>query len=439
MRTFPSIQPPPSPCLVALSGGADSVALLLLLHERGIRITAAHCNFHLRGAESDRDETFVRQLCEGLGVPLHVQHFDTAGEAEHTGESIEMAARRLRYAWFQTLMQQTGCRAVAVAHHMDDNAETLLLNLMRGTGLRGLTGMDAAHEAVVRPLLAWSRADVLAFLEERRQTYVDDSTNADVHYRRNFVRHKLLPLMRQVNPHIAASLHHTAHRLQQAEALYLDAVHRWLDTLVQPTTYGTCIALDALQASPSPEALLHEWLAPCGFSATQTAAALHMAVGRYVQSGQWLCVRSHAHLELTQQPLPTPPRQLQGTEGSMRLDERHVLTWRTLPRTALQHLPSEPHVAALDAALLQAPLSIRRPQEADRFVPLGMRGSQLLSNFFTNRHLSRAARLHAWLLTDAEGIVWVVGQRLAQRAALTEHTHTVLLLQVQPCPAADAP
>ena len=123
----------------------------------------------------------------------------------------------------------------------------------------------------------------------------------------------------------------------------------------------------------------------------------------------------------------------------MRLDERHVLTWRTLPRTALQHLPSEPHVAALDAAVLQAPLSIRRPQEADRFVPLGMRGSQLLSNFFTNRHLSRAARLHAWLLTDAEGIVWVVGQRLAQRAALTEHTHTVLLRQVQPCPAADAP
>ena len=177
--------------LVALSGGADSVALLLLMHEAGYRIEAAHCHFGLRGEESDRDARFAADLCRRLGVRLHTVRFDTRAEARSHGESIEMAARRLRYTWFADLLRRHDLSAVCVAHHMDDDVETMLLNLVRGTGIHGLTGMAYARPGVVRPLLDATRADILAYLAARGQDYVTDSSNADTAYKRNLVRHRV--------------------------------------------------------------------------------------------------------------------------------------------------------------------------------------------------------------------------------------------------------
>ena len=186
--------------LVALSGGADSTALLLIMKELGYKLQALHCNFHLRGEESDRDQVFVEELCLQQGVPLSVRHFQTEEEAKRRGISIEMAARDLRYEWFKKEQEERKPSYVAVAHHRDDQAETLLLNLLRGTGLRGLAGMSPSHDGIIRPLLCLSREEILAFLESRGQTYVTDSTNSERIAQRNCLRLDIIPQLQNINP-----------------------------------------------------------------------------------------------------------------------------------------------------------------------------------------------------------------------------------------------
>ena len=211
---------PDGKVIVALSGGADSVALLLLLGELGYTCEAAHCNFHLRGEESDRDERFVRHLCEERHIPLHVVHFDTARHAAGQHVSIEMAARELRYTWFEELRRKLDAQAIAVAHHADDSIETFLLNLMRGTGINGLRGIRPRNGHIVRPLLCLNREDILRYLEHCGQTYVTDSTNLQDEYTRNKIRLNLLPLMQEINPSVRQAFLRTAAHLDEAATLY---------------------------------------------------------------------------------------------------------------------------------------------------------------------------------------------------------------------------
>ena len=203
--------------IVAVSGGADSVALLLLLHEHGYRVHAAHCNFHLRGDESDRDEAFCVELCEHLGVELHRVHFDTQTYADLHKVSIEMAARELRYQWFEQLRKDMGAAGICVAHHRDDSVETVLLNLVRGTGLRGLCGIQPKNGFVLRPLLCVSRAEIEAFLNEKEQGYVTDSTNLEADVQRNIVRLRVLPLLQKLNPAVADNIQRTCENLMEAQ------------------------------------------------------------------------------------------------------------------------------------------------------------------------------------------------------------------------------
>ena len=210
--------------LVALSGGADSVALLRVLLQLGYTCEAAHCNFHLRGEESNRDETFVRNLCQQLNIQLHVQHFDTTSYAKANGISIEMAARNLRYNWFEELRQETGCQWIAVAHHQDDSIETFLLNLIRGTGIKGLRGIQPKNGYVVRPLLCVNREEILDYLQHLGQPFVNDSTNQQHDYTRNKIRLDLLPLLETINPSIRESLLQTANHLNEVHLIYNKSV-----------------------------------------------------------------------------------------------------------------------------------------------------------------------------------------------------------------------
>ena len=202
--------------LVALSGGADSVALLLLLKEHGYNIHAAHCNFHLRGEESDRDEKFCVALCEQMNIELHRVHFDTETYAELHKVSIEMAARELRYRWFEQLRQDIGAAGICVAHHRDDSVETVLLNLVRGTGIHGFVGILPRNGYIVRPLLCVSRAEIENFLHTRNQDYVTDSTNLESNVKRNRIRLEILPLLKTLNPSISDSIQQTAENIRGA-------------------------------------------------------------------------------------------------------------------------------------------------------------------------------------------------------------------------------
>ena len=211
---------PADKILVALSGGADSVALLCLLQTLGYECEAAHCNFHLRGEESDRDETFVRQLCTKRQVPLHTVHFDTLRTAEERHISIEMAARELRYEWFEKIRTKSNANVIAVAHHQDDSVETLLLNLIRGTGINGLRGIRSKNGHIVRPLLCLDRNEIINYLNRIGQDYVTDSTNLQDEYTRNKIRLNLLPMMQEINPSVKESILNTAEHLNEASAIY---------------------------------------------------------------------------------------------------------------------------------------------------------------------------------------------------------------------------
>ena len=390
--------------LVALSGGADSVALLLLLHEAQCPIEALHCNFHLRGEESNRDERFVTELCQRLGVPLHVRHFDTQDYAKRCGISIEMAARQLRYQWFEQQRVALGAQYIAVAHHRDDQAETLLLNLIRGTGLRGLAAMRPVSGHIIRPLLSHSKAEILDYLKQRGQTYVTDSTNLLHDAQRNRLRLDVIPLLQQINPRAVEHIAQAADRVAQALPYYLKGVDQ-SDTLDQVT--------------------LHERLAGCGFSATQERNILQALQGRSgtvfeSPTHRLTCNRGRIVLEARQQTSDQPPALLQ----------RVVPT--DSPLDFLQAQPKTPEYAYLDADLLPGPLSLRHPQPADRFRPLGMqRGTKLVSDFLTDRRLDRFQKQRQWLACAAGTIVWVCGLRIDHRYRVTPQTRRILVLKVE--------
>lgn len=424
--------------LIALSGGADSVSLLLMSLERGEDVqAAAHCNFGLRGAESDRDEAFVRALCERLGVRLFVRHFATSDEAARTGESIEMAARRLRYEWFAQLCREHGFDRVAVAHHQDDNAETFLLNLARGTGLRGLTGMEADGVQVVRPLLGLTRKEILAYLAEKGQDYVTDSTNTDTHYKRNLIRHELLPLLARLNPSIVRTLNDTARRLGEAERIYEYGLAALREKICQPYRGdGLRIGLAALNGSPAPATLLHEWLSPFGFTARQCEEALQMRTGAYTEAGGNMLTRTADALLAAPRSVPldeTPLPYATETETAVTLcGQKAKLLIRRQPFAGLDQIPRDRMRAALDAAALSGRLCVRSCREGDKFSPFGMRGTQLVSDYLTSRRRSRIDKLAALVVTDDAGIAWLAGERPAARCAVTERTKEIVLLTLSP-------
>lgn len=424
--------------LVALSGGADSVALLLYLIEQGKAEAAAHCNFHLRGEESNRDEAFVRQLCRNQGVPLYVAHFDTEARAAEAGESIEMAARRLRYDWFAQLCSEHSFDAVAVAHHRDDNAETLLLNLIRGTGLHGLTGIAAERPGVVRPLIDWSRRDILDYLARRGQQYVTDSTNTDTRYRRNKVRHEVIPLLRQLNPQIDRTLHETARRLTEAETIYRYGLKALLGKVVSRSADAPCWNADvaALEATPARATLLHEWLSPYGFSGEQVREALILSVGALLEAGEWLLTRTTHSLQLRQKPRQLAPVLLPeidsllfaGSKGLIAEVNGLRIGYETILRDEHFVIPREPNRVALDADSLCGRLYLRSVCMGDRFSPFGLKGTQLVSNYLTNRHRSRIEKMAALAVADEAGMVWLVNERPDSRVAVKPSTRRILIL-----------
>lgn len=386
--------------LVALSGGADSVALLRVLHTLGYQCECAHCNFHLRGEESNRDEAFVQQLCQKFDIPLHVTHFDTTDYAHTKRISIEMAARELRYQWFETLRQSIGAKVIAVAHHRDDSVETFLLNLIRGTGINGLKGIAPKNGYVVRPLLQESRENILDYLQHLNQDYVTDSTNLQDEYMRNKIRLNLLPLMKGLNPSVSESIAATAERLADAALIY----NKEREMAIQRVMKGEkVISISALLDETAPSSLLFELLHPYGFNSSQIKdiyQSLFGQSGRRFHSSQWEVLRDRDSLIL---------HSFNG-EGTNHVPP--TLTYETVDITPDFIIPRDKHIACLDADKVTLPLTVRKWQAGDKFTPLGMKGKKNVSDYLTDRKFTLFQKEHQYVACQGNKIVWLIGERI---------------------------
>ena len=403
--------------IVALSGGADSVALLLLLKEGGFNVHAAHCNFLLRGSESDRDEAFCVDLCRQLGVELHRAHFATREYAEAHKVSVEMAARELRYNWFEQLRKDIGAVGICVAHHRDDSVETVLLNMIRGTGLRGLTGIQPRNGYVLRPLLCVSRDEIEHFLAKRGQKYVIDSTNLETDVKRNKVRLQVLPLLRTLNPAVSDNIQRMIENVAEAQIV--------LDSLLYNFKKHNTLELSELEKYGSSEYVIYEWLKNYGFNGTQARQVLEAETGKIMSSSQGYDVlkdRERLIIERTLKPF-NPMRIPE--EGMYVLDEKMRLSLRK----CAAYVSKKPFVATFDAQKVVFPLTVRRVEEGDWMIPFGMRGRKLLSDLMTDRKMTVFEKRRQLVVVDAQDvIVWAVGLRIADSVAVAETTQSVLEL-----------
>ena len=392
---------PTDKVIIALSGGADSVALLCLLQTLGYNCEAAHCNFHLRGKESDRDEAFVCQLCAKRQVPLHIVHFNTVRTAEERHISIEMAARELRYEWFEEIRRKSGANVIAVAHHRDDSVETLLLNLIRGTGINGLRGIRPKNGHIVRPLLCLDRKEIINYLNRTGQDYVTDSTNLQDEYTRNKIRLNLLPMMQEINPSVKVSI------------IYKKSIEE--ATKRVQTTEGICI--DALMQETAPETLLFEILYPLGFNAAQIRdiyRALEGQPGKTFSSEHWRVVKDRKYLLI---------EAYQQVEQPLLAMEKYSLTPDFI-------IPRDKEVACFDADKLLHPLSLRLWQQGDVFTPFGMKGRKKVSDYMTDRKFSLLRKEQQWVLCCGKDIIWLVGERTDNRFRIDSSTQRVLIIHI---------
>lgn len=403
--------------LVALSGGADSVALLCILHAAGYHCEAAHCNFHLRGEESNRDEQFVRQLCKKYEIRLHTVDFDTARYATENHISIEMAARELRYNWFEEVRTKCQADVIAVAHHQDDSVETILLNLIRGTGITGLLGIRPRNGAIVRPLLCINREEILHYLQSIGQDYVTDSTNLEDEYTRNKIRLNVLPLMQTINPSVKNSLIETSNYLNDVSAIY----NRYIEEAKTRITTSEGIRIRQLLKEPAPEALLFEILHPLGFNSAQIkdiANSLHGQPGKQFNSKEWRVIKDRELLLLENAQ----------SENKEELPFQIIKEEKEYTPDFL--IPREKGIACFDADKLNGEISYRKWQTGDTFVPFGMKGKKKISDYLTDRKFSISQKERQWVLCCGERIAWLIGERTDNRFRIDETTQRIVIYKI---------
>ena len=447
--------------IVALSGGADSVSLLFVLkhleHELGISVEAAHCNFHLRGAESVRDEEFCKQLCGRLDVPLHLIHFDTQAYADLHRVSIEMAARDLRYGYFENLRRDIEAQDICVAHHRDDSVETVLLNLVRGTGLRGLRGIQPRNGNIIRPLLSLSREDIVQYLDALGENYVTDSTTLHNDVKRNKIRLDVMPLLRELNPSVSQSIFETSLRVTEALKIFDDAIqHAIADVTIPPRgctlggalvssaptkQLGTTpsqpltISVNRLKQQPSPEYTLHEILSSYGF----TSAQIEQIYGSLdtCSAGKIIASDSHELAFDRGSLLVQPKTNAADAARSMRIPETgtYVFSDSLKIKVAAEdccddYVPSRAaYCVCLDASDIKFPLTLRHIEQGDRFVPFGMTGMKLVSDYLTDRKKNVFEKRAQLVVTDAQQrILWLVGERTDNRFRISKETSKALRL-----------
>ena len=434
--------------ILALSGGIDSMVLADLLLKTKVDFVAAHCNFHLRGEESDGDERFVRDFCEKNGIQHFVKHFETEKYAAEQGISIEMSARDLRYAWFEELRQQLGYDKIAVAHHADDQAETFFINLLRGAGLNGLKGMKPQNGVIIRPLLWASREQIHQYAIENQVLWCEDHTNAENLCLRNKIRNQLLPVFDELQPEARQGLYQSLGHLSSENELYRELLKEKLSQIVehkgevQSLPYST-FSIQHSTLTPSNAShfsiphsafqLLFEWLRDYGFNTDQCHFifdAMKTGIGNKYFSQTHQLVIGRNELQLSEIKV-IEDEEIQIGIGEEKITSPILLRFSKFEKTSDFVIDKSPEVAQLDFDKLKFPLTLRHWRHGDRFHPLGMKGSKLLSDFFVDQKLTEYQKRNVWLLVSADDdILWVVGYRINDRFKVTNSTKSLFLCKL---------
>ena len=423
--------------LVAVSGGLDSVVLCELLYRAGFDFVLAHCNFRLRGEESDRDERFVVQLAEKYGKNVLVKGFDTAVYAAEQKLSIQVAARQLRYDWFREVLEEWGTGILLTAHHLDDNIETLLMNFFKGTGIAGLRGMLPRQGIVVRPLLFTGRAVLQDLALEAGLTWVEDSSNGLDKYTRNYFRHRIIPGIEEVFPNALQNLAENTGRFREIEMVYRRAMDQQLKKLLEHRGNEVFVPVLKLKLSTPLSTLVYEMITPFGFSAQQTGAVIALldsGSGKYVNSSTHRILRNRDWLIISPLQTMEAANILIEAGDTTVLYEQGQLVLRQLSAAELPagiRDKGAREIAWLDAADIQYPLLLRKWRAGDYFYPLGMRKKKKLARFFIDSKLSMGDKEKTWVLEMNKKIVWVVGLRIDDRFRIGDGTKQVLKIEWQ--------
>lgn len=427
-----SLLTPSAKIIVGVSGGTDSVVLLHLLQKLGYNCIVAHCNFHLRMDESDRDEAFVRSLANSMKLPCYIIDFNTV---EYSGKhklSIEMAARELRYNWFSELLKNQGAEAIAVAHHADDSIETMLMNLVRGTGIRGLSGIPVKNGCVVRPLLCCSRNEIENYLIENGLDHIEDSTNATSDYTRNKFRNEILPLLEEINPSVRQTFYQTIDRFEGIQAIYQQSLEKINSELVHNTINGVEINIEKLKSQAHVATILYEILFPFGFHPAvieQIEGHLDSEPGKLFYSESHRLLKDRKCLIINANTQSNNNIYTISQENSEIFEPIHLKISR-FDRHPDFAISKENNCVHLDVEKLDFPLTLRRWNEGDNFIPFGMEQRKKVSDFFIDLKLSLIEKERSWLLLSNTEIVWIIGKRIDNRFRVSDKSKKILQIEL---------
>ena len=419
--------------LLAVSGGLDSVVLLDLFVNAGYSCGIAHCNFTLRGEESDIDEEFVVNLASEKRLPVYVQRFDTEDYARLKGISLQMAARKLRYDWFEETRSRYGYSYISLAHNKDDIVETFLINITRGTGIKGISGIKPKSGYIVRPLLFAGRHEIQDYADTCKLVYREDSSNATTKYARNKIRHNILPVFRQINPRFNETVIENIDRFYEAEQIYQEAVDSVKNRILVHNTDGSYgLIIDELARLRHIKTYLFEMLKPFGFNEDETdeiVMSLTSESGKQFFSSTDRLVKDRHMLLVTS--LPEQINMLYYIEKDTKeITEPVNMKFSYFENYGSPDLDKGPETAFLDAGLLDFPLVLRKWRQGEYFRPLGMKDFKKLSDFFIDQKMSLVEKEQTWILDSGGRIAWIAGKRTDDRFRVTPATSVILKIEL---------
>ena len=421
--------------LLAVSGGMDSMVMTDLFKKAGYEFGIAHCNFSLRDEESDMDEKFVRQLADSINAPFHRIRFDTVVYAESKALSIQMAARELRYQWFEQFIQKKTYDKVAMAHHLDDQIETVFINLLRGTGISGLHGIPAMQQHLIRPLMFAWRSEIENYATVNKIVYRNDSSNNETKYLRNKIRHNILPIIEEIEPAYRKIITSNIQRFSGAERIYLDQIGILKKNIISEKDGQVLVSIASLKKLPYLESCLFEWLSEYDFNADvirNIIESLENIPGKqfFSTSHRLLRDRKYLVIEKLEKSRPCADNSRDEKKFLLNANERVVsipirLSTKIVENSGNHHIPNKPEYASFDLEKLQFPLEIRRWKQGDYFHPFGQDHKKKLSDFFTDNKFSVFEKEKTWLLCSGKNVIWIIGYRIDNKYRVDKKTDKI--------------